>query len=56
MPVTSHYYFVNLCLRIGLALSNISIVISLYPQLEGDQLDTGSNLCTIFSINSFMYK
>ena len=56
MPVTAHYSFILFRLSIYLSMSNILIALSLSHHLEGAQLDTGSNSCTIFSFNTFMYE
>ena len=56
IPVTDHSTFLQLCLIIELSLSNISIALLLYHQLEGAHIGTGRNLCTPFSVNTYMNK
>ena len=56
MPVTAHSTFMQLWLRIDLALSSISIDMPLGHQLGGAHIDIGNILCTTFSVNNFMYE
>ena len=56
MLVTAHINFMQLRLRIYLALSNISIALPWGNHIEGAHIYAGRNLCTTFSFNTCMYK
>ena len=56
MPVTDHSTVMQLWLKIDLDLIHIYITIPLGCRIGVHQVDTGRNLFTVFSVNTFMHK